>query len=217
MKLHCFHGFLGSSRDFATFQNTVVHDLYRLCEKAKDDTLTILDQEIPAGSMLLGYSFGGRLAMQLFLKNPDKYKKLYVLSAHGGLKDKAAKMQRVLFDQKCADKLRELSEEEFLSGWNSQALFSADEPIQSFPIKDKNVLARFFTEYGLSTQDYLLDELLAHKDKLHFFYGESDSKYVDYAKNIQNMGFQTSIIKNAGHRLLQSHSVEIRDIMRQNV
>lgn len=217
MKLHCFHGFLGSQKDFSLFQNTIIHDLYHLCEKSKDDVLNLLDAEIAPGSILLGYSFGGRLAMQLFLKNPDKYKKCFILSAHCGLKDKAAKMQRVLFDQKCADKLRELTEAEFLEGWNSQALFSHDQPIEKFPVNDKNVLARFFTEFGLSTQDYLLDELAEYKDKLHFFYGEKDSKYIDYAKNIQAMGFHTTLLENAGHRLLQSHSEQVRDIMRQNV
>ena len=215
--LHCFHGFLGSRYDFDSFQKTEIHDLYHLCEKSKDDLINLLDAEIPPGSMLLGYSFGGRLAMQLFLKNPDKYKKCFVISAHCGLKDKAAKMQRVLFDQKCADKLRELSEEEFLKGWNSQDLFKYDQPIEKFPIQDKNVMARFFTEYGLSTQDYLVDDLLEYKDKLHFFYGEKDSKYYDYAKNLQCMGFSVDIIKDGGHRLLQTNSEKIRDLMRTYV
>lgn len=218
MTLHCFHGFLGTRSDFSQFNNAVVHDLYRLCEKSKDDVLGLLGAEIPAGSVLLGYSFGGRLAMQLFLQNPDKYKQCIVISSHCGLKDKAAKMQRVLFDQKCADKLRELEEQEFLNGWNSQALFEFDRPITQFPIKDKNVLARFFTEFGLSTQDYLIDELMDFKDKIHFIYGEKDSKYLDYAQsNIKGMGFKTDILPNLGHRVLQNGSNEVLKIVRQYV
>lgn len=218
MSLHCFHGFLGSRSDFSQFSNATIHDLYQLCEKSKDDTLGLLDVEIPAGSILVGYSFGGRLAMQLFLKNPSKYKQCIVISSHCGLKDKAAKMQRVLFDQKCADKLRELEEDEFLKGWNSQALFSYDNPITQFPIKDKNILARFFTEYGLSTQDYLIDDLIQYKDKLHFIYGEKDQKYLEYAQsNIKAMGFKTDILPNVGHRVLQKASGDVLKIVRQYV
>jgi len=212
--IHCFHGFLGNQLDFKPFHNTQSYDLYELCEKPREELINELAQSIPANDTLLGYSFGGRLALQVFLKNPDKFKKCIVLSSHCGLKDKSIKMQRVLFEQKCAEKLRELSEEDFLKGWNSQALFSHDPPIDKYPTKNKSILARFFTEYGLSTQEYLIDDLLEHKDKLCFVYGEKDAKYVDYAtQNIKPLGFETFIIENAGHRLLKKHTEIIQSIV----
>lgn len=216
--LHCFHGFLGSRSDFNHFQDAKTYDLYTLCEKSKDDLVEELAQTIPAGDSLLGYSFGGRLALQVFMKNPDKFKQCIVLSAHCGLKDKAIKMQRVLFEQKCAEKLRELNEEEFLKGWNSQALFQADPPIEKYPTQNKNILARFFTEYGLSTQDYLLDDLVVYKDKLRFIYGEKDDKYREYALNdIKSRGFHTTIIPSAGHRVLKNHGEAISKLVGSNV
>lgn len=215
MSIYCFHGFLGSRDDFSHFNGAQKLDLYEICKESKEDVLKNLEQTIAPDSILVGYSFGGRLAMQLFVKNPDKYKGCVVISSHCGLKDRAHKMQRVLFDQKCADKVRLLDEKSFLDGWNSQPLFQCDKPIEKYPIQDKNILARFFTEFGLSTQDYLIDDLTVHKDKLHFIYGQDDIKYFEYAKNIQAMGFKTQIIPNCSHRVLQKNGALVYKIARQ--
>jgi pimeloyl-ACP methyl ester carboxylesterase len=214
MTIHAFHGFLGNTQDFAYIQNARTYDFNTLCEQNKDDLLNSMLEKTIAGDNLVGYSFGGRFAMQLFLKDPSRFKKVIIISSHCGLKDKSAKMQRVLFDQKCADKLRELSEEEFLNGWNSQEVFANDTAIERFPTKNKNILARFFTEYGLSTQDYLIDDLLEFKDKLVFLYGANDSKYSVYGReNIKSMGFETYIITGAGHRLHKTHGDQVLKVV----
>jgi esterase/lipase len=60
--IHVFHGFLGSPGDFEFLENENVrlHDLYQsIPETHADDTL-------------IGYSMGGRLAMELAKKNGFK-------------------------------------------------------------------------------------------------------------------------------------------------
>lgn len=214
MTIHTFHGFLGQPQDFSFIENSKPYDFNSLCSQNKDDLLKSILEQTSVGDSLVGYSFGGRFAMQLFLLDPRRFKKVIIISSHCGLQEKSAKMQRVLFDQKCADKLRELSEEDFLKGWNSQELFSKDAPIQKFPSDNKNTLARFFTEYGLSTQDYLVDELLNHKDKLVFLYGAEDIKYSVYGKDfIKNKGFETYILTGAGHRLHKTHQDQILKVV----
>ena len=82
------HGFLGTPQDFHPVLKNI-HIPYQAltlpghCNKPLD--LEKFEEEIPFKSTLVGYSLGGRIAMHLAKKYPEKIKKLIIVSAAPGL------------------------------------------------------------------------------------------------------------------------------------
>ena len=205
--LHCFHGFLGSPRDFDFLRSDydiVSYNLYQLCEEGPEKIVETVKKSMTAGpQIILGYSFGARLAMRIFLKLEAHFEKGIFMSGHLGLQDPLVKGKRVLFEQRWAEKIRVTNRDDFLELWNGLDLFKNDQDIVDHPQAEKEQLVRFFTEYGLSTQPYLVHHLIKYKEKLSFIYGEADLKYANYAQNeLRPAGFRVQFLPGAGHRSL---------------
>lgn len=200
MRLHCFHGFLGSENDFSFLQDRydiLTYDMAKLCSGTKEDALASLN--ISREDAILGYSFGARFALGAM----DRYrpKKLIMLAGHAGL-DEAQKEARRKIEAAFIAKVRELSFEAFLEYWNALSLFAYDRPIESKPI-NKSVMTNMFTEFALSAQKNYREMLLEEREKVLWVCGSLDEKYHSYTKEfIEPLGIHCEYIK-AGHRLLQ--------------
>lgn len=211
------HGFLGSPKDFDFLRSEL--DLYtpnldQYVSKSPDvlqhEILSEVDSE---NNILIGYSFGARLAIGLFLRTPEKFKKLILLGGHAGLKHKAERLERQKFEQSICLKIKESSFDQLLTFWNGLDLFEKDSPINS-EFKDPDVLQDYFKNYGLSKQPFYLDDLRENQSKVTWMFGAGDHKYVTYAK--ENLsGFNVNYIDNCGHRVL--HNSVAREIVIEEI
>lgn len=109
--------------------------------------------------------------------------------------------ERLKFEQKMITFINSLPSKDFIQFWNSLELFQNDQSIFPRPY-DKEVLIKYFDNFGLSKQPMLKTELLQFKEDIMILYGELDKKYLNYAQfNLSEFSFKK--IDNLGHRLLQ--------------
>lgn len=183
--IRVFHGFLGSPEDFSFLagEGVILHDLY---------------QEIPETDpedLLIGYSMGGRLAMELARRNG--FKKMILINAHPGLKSAEEKIVRSQWEDEVIERL---GSPEFLSWWNALPIFEADRPITGVPAGSKEI----FEKMRLSRQENFLPFLRENSFKVHWILGALDPKYSILAKELE--GFSLTLLPG-GHRLFQNPEI----------
>jgi 2-succinyl-6-hydroxy-2,4-cyclohexadiene-1-carboxylate synthase len=184
MHLLFLHGFLGNKRDW----DSVIRHLPFRC--------TALDlpghgegQTDLFGAMrelesfhLVGYSMGGRLALQY----PGKVESLTLLSTHLGLKSGHA--ERLLHDEQIAKEILEMPIDAFLKKWYDQPLFRTLREKMDIcsmrKVQNREGLAEAVVRYSLAHQaDYSGRECLR-------LVGEHDEKYQDR---------NATVVPDAGH------------------
>ena len=191
--IRVFHGFLGSPSDFQFLAGAgiVLHDLYREAPMTS------------ASDILIGYSMGGRLAMELAKKNG--FRKLILINSHPGLTDDKEREIRSLWEEEVLERL--VDPVTFLSWWNSLPLFRHDRPLTTVP-DDSDKL---FKKMLLSRQENFLPFLTENRDKVHWILGENDPKYSALKEKLQD--FDVTMVRG-GHRLFQ-HPEKILPLIRE--
>ncbi len=102
MILTFLHGFLGSPLDW---QDLDLPGLFLTLpgHQGRPLDLSLLEKEIPKKTTLIGYSLGGRLAMDFAHRFPERIERLIILSANPGLEK--GKEERIEWDEKWAQLL----------------------------------------------------------------------------------------------------------------
>ncbi len=126
----------------------------------------------------IGYSMGGRIALQL----TDLCASTTAISAHPGLSDAKEKEQRLLLDSVWIDQLRTLPFELFLERWYAQPLFASlhNKPDLLQKILSRRIhqnpehLATMMEQLSLAKQPRTSPEILS---STCFIFGELDEKY----------------------------------------
>lgn len=202
--IHVFHGFLGSPEDFSFLpgEDVVLHDLYKM-QSFPD----ITEQDV-----LIGYSMGGRIALEIAHAVSFRLKKLVLISAHPGIQTAQERTVRIKFENEILEKLKTLPREEFLAWWNELPIFSADRPI-TVTSHRYELSADLFEKHRLSKQKNFLPFLKAHPEKLLYIAGTQDKKYLELVENIIGPeGLKVKTI-SGGHRLFQK-STELLKILK---
>jgi len=188
------HGFLGAKEDWEKMWDVLNHSFFCLgfdlpghgsSPGISPDYLRILSQEIKdsvaSAPILIGYSLGGRLALQLAEADPSGYSHVILLSAHTGIQDQKEREARLIFDLKWIDKLKSLTMDAFLKEWYEQPLFRSlhkkPDLLQSIlkkrGIQDPQRMAEVLWMLSAARQKAI--------DSFHprtlFLYGEEDEKY----------------------------------------
>jgi len=154
---------------------------------------------------LVGYSMGGRLALQYARKFPDQIASLSILSAHPGLQTPIEKKLRLEQDAKWAAKLLDLPIDEFLTQWYDQILFKSFKPDFSMRREhDPKALAATMIEYSLGYQEFYQP-----KEALYLV-GEKDEKYRAIYKFAQ-------VIPNTGHVIHLENPKAVAEALKQRI
>jgi 2-succinyl-6-hydroxy-2,4-cyclohexadiene-1-carboxylate synthase len=174
------HGFLGSKEDFIPLTDHLKGDFHCCAPDLTTPTsiLEALRQLQPLPTFLIGYSMGGRVALQLAAQ--AKMCKLILLSAHPGLTSEKELAQKRIEDSNWAKLLETLPLPEFLERWYAQPLFATLKSKQTLfePLLQRRLLinpsahANLLKKFGLGSQISLVLPTEAT-----FIYGEEDLKY----------------------------------------
>lgn len=200
--IHVFHGFLGSPDDFSFLQREGVclHDLYKM------ESLPKISQD----DILIGYSMGGRIALEIAYQCQFQLKKIVLINAHPGLETHEERSEREIFENKVQEKLEGLSKDEFLKWWNALPIFSGDSPISTS--EERFVKSPYLFERNrLSKQKYFLPQMEEHKNQILYIVGKEDMKYMELALGvIAPLGIKVKTVPG-GHRAFQqgSHIVKV--------
>ncbi len=196
------HGFLGQKEDWNPLL-THLPDVESTCidlPYGADDIALAIKEMVPKAKFVIGYSAGGRIALELKTRFPEDYGRIIALSAHPGLKTEEEKKARSLIDQKWVHLLKTAPFEDFLEQWYSQELFTS---LKNHP-QFQTILARRKTQNPLHLAQFLEHYSLAKKSNSEIFpstifaHGKEDLKY---AMLYRKLVTTTRIfpIENAGH------------------
>jgi pimeloyl-ACP methyl ester carboxylesterase len=75
------------------------------------------------GSVVVGYSMGGRMALHAVLRDPRFYRGLVTVGAHAGIEDKAARASRRVHDAEFAAWIERSPVRAIVEKWEAQPIF----------------------------------------------------------------------------------------------
>lgn len=150
---------------------------------------------------LVGYSMGGRLAMQYAEANLEKIATLTLLSAHTGLIQKEERLQQdLLWAQKITH-----SFDDFLTEWYDQPIFAGFTPDLTMRKKQNpESLAKALVHFSLGKQPVLTPKNAC------FVVGEKDQKY-------RKLYPDAIVVPNAGHMVHYEQPAIVAQIIKNRL
>ncbi len=224
------HGFLGSSADWAETIPAlderfycVAPDLpghgaslglppeYYTIEGTTQALLGLLDELHIERAALAGYSMGGRLALYLALRHPDRCSCLSLESASPGIDGATERRMRREADERRASALESGDFEDFLANWYRQPLFASlsrherlvEAMIEDRSHNDPGELARSLRGMGAGNQPSSWRELAGLRVPILAVAGALDEKYAEIAHRMAaiNPRVRTAVVPGAGHNV----------------
>ncbi|BCJ86309.1 2-succinyl-6-hydroxy-2,4-cyclohexadiene-1-carboxylate synthase [Effusibacillus dendaii] len=224
------HGFTGSSRTWQPhvscwnpFFRTITVDLighgdsdsphdadrYRM-EACVADLLELMNQLQIDRFGLLGYSMGGRVALQLANAAPERVAALVLESASPGIADAAERKARIANDNALADRIERDGILPFIDYWQSIPLFQSQQKLPEDirkGLREQRLrnspagLANSLRGMGTGMQSPLHDRLQELDMPVLLIAGEWDDKYVSIGHKMNNRlpRSRLEVVPNAGH------------------
>jgi len=229
------HGFLGSAADWlpvahrlrATWHCTMVdlpgHGRALTPEHPKLYTLRGAAQAVLDGVQrpvhLVGYSMGGRLALQLALQHPERFQSLTLISASPGLPLTAERAARRRADDALAAELEQQGVNAFLTTWYAQNLFGN---LQRKPalwrrlltrrrMNSATELARMLRGSSVGRQPSRWAQLKKLRLPVLLLAGQQDGKYVQLMRqmSVHIPGAELCVVPGAGHAVVEEQPAQV--------
>ncbi len=170
-----------------------------------DETADLLVEVLPSEPFILGgYSFGGRVALHVARRYPERLSHLVLLSATLGIRDEAERRVRRARDEALADHVEEIGADAFLEEWLAQPMFASlprDAQERQSRSRDAKGLATSLRLAGTGTQQWLGEALRTFDRPSLALAGGSDTKFVLEARRLQDALTRSSsaVVANCGH------------------
>jgi 2-succinyl-6-hydroxy-2,4-cyclohexadiene-1-carboxylate synthase len=157
-------------------------------------------------SLLLGYSMGGRLAMNACVHRPSLWSGVIAVGADPGLISDDARANQLQKDLEWARRFRTEDIQELLVEWDELPVFCGRSNCASREISelDSEKISRFFDVFSKARQGNMLPMLRKLKTPpLLYISGCDDIKYTKIGQDLAAhcMPVRHQIIPNAGHRV----------------
>jgi len=159
---------------------------------------------------LLGYSMGGRLALNYAVTFPEDIRGLILESSTAGIKNDDERSKRYESDMKLVEYIESHSIEDFIELWSDQELFYTQLRFSNDKLKmmKKKKAAANKTGYANSLRGFssgimppVHDQLKKIPVKVLLITGDLDSKYTGINARIAKRFFKAKhkIVRNSGH------------------
>ncbi len=151
---------------------------------------------------LVGYSLGGRVAMNFACQPRAGLRGLIVEGGHPGLQDEASRQARLINDSAWAERFRREPLAQVFADWYQQPVFASLDAAQRaslVALRRRNngaTLAAMLEATSLARQADLRPSLQARDFPFHYLCGERDAKFRAIA---QALAADIHIIHHAGH------------------
>lgn len=224
------HGFLGSREDWAEIIEVLQEDFLCLApdlpghggsvglpypdaytiEGAAREVTALLDGLGISRVALVGYSMGGRLALHLALRCPERFSGLLLESSSPGIESEEERDARREADERRARSLESGGLEGFLEEWYRQPLFASlrrredllGRTVEHRLSNDPHELARSLRAMGTGNQKPLWDELARIAVPVLAIAGELDEKYSGICSRMRTEGgVSMAVVPGAGHNV----------------
>jgi 2-succinyl-6-hydroxy-2,4-cyclohexadiene-1-carboxylate synthase len=232
------HGFMGSGRDFEGIVPFLVDRWSCLCldlpghggslldmdaaytmPQTANLVIEVLDHFSIGVANLYGYSLGGRLALYLALRFPQRFAQVILESASAGLESREQRLARQERDRQLATALV-TDFAQFLQVWYDQPLFATlrahpqfsriwQDRLQNHP----HYLAKSLISIGTGNQPSLWQELGNVVPELRLLVGEKDRKFVQLNQRMAALcpAAKLSLVPDSGHNVHQENPIAVID------
>ena len=173
--------------------------------------LEVLEGAGVGRATIVGYSMGGRLALYLALRHPDRCAGLFLESASPGLEGVEERAARRRADEEKAARLEGGDFPGFLHDWYRQPLFAPlarDEGLLRQTVEDKRrndpaELARALRGMGTGSQPSLWNELPDLRVPALTVAGGLDGKFVGISRRMASINpeMRPAVVPGAGHNV----------------
>jgi 2-succinyl-6-hydroxy-2,4-cyclohexadiene-1-carboxylate synthase len=166
-----------------------------------EERLGELSAAAPPGSAMAGYSMGGRLALHLAVREPERLAALAVVGASAGIEDVGARRERAAADEELAAWMEGQPIEAVVERWESQPVFAGQPPELVAAQRPGRLshepagLARLLRSAGQGALAPVWDEVDRLPVPLLAIAGERDERYVAAARRLG----EARIVPGAGH------------------
>lgn len=162
---------------------------------------------------LFGYSLGGRLALGILARYPERFQHAVVVSAQAGLRTSAERAARREGDARWARLLRERGLEGFVDAWQALPLWASQAALPAGARQaqralrlrhDAEGLARSLLRHGLGEMPDFRPQLAKAQTRVDLLVGERDEKFVALGQELAALipGARLTVAPGAGHNLL---------------
>jgi 2-succinyl-6-hydroxy-2,4-cyclohexadiene-1-carboxylate synthase len=172
-----------------------------------EERLAEIAAAAPPGSVLVGYSLGGRLVLHAALREPERYSALVIVGASAGIEHASERAERRAADEALAAWIEQRPIEEVVDRWEAQHVFStqarelvaAQRPgrLSHHP----RLLARLLRSAGQGTLEPVWDRLAELAPPLLAIAGERDERYAAAARRLARDAphGEARLVPGAGH------------------
>jgi 2-succinyl-6-hydroxy-2,4-cyclohexadiene-1-carboxylate synthase len=162
---------------------------------------------------LLGYSLGGRLALGILAREPQRFRHALIISAHPGLAGDDERAARRQGDLGFVDVLRERGLPAFVDVWQALPLWASQGGLPEAAKQaqreqrlrhEAEGLAQSLIHHGLGEMPNLRPLLKNVRTRVDLLVGERDVKFVTLARELSEIipDARLTIAPDAGHNLL---------------
>jgi 2-succinyl-6-hydroxy-2,4-cyclohexadiene-1-carboxylate synthase len=238
------HGFMGSSADWREAMSLIGDRAFCIAvdlpghgsslgfppdayttEGAARAVIDTLDRLEVERTSIAGYSMGGRLALYLSLRCPERCSGLFLESASPGLESEQEQASRRAADEAKAKRLESGDFDAFLLDWYRQPLFAPlarDEGLlrQTIEARRRNdpvELARSLRGMGAGNQPSLWGELKGLAVPALVVAGGLDEKYARISSRMANISqrIEPVVIPGVGHNVRAEAPTEYAALLRR--
>lgn len=135
-----------------------------------------LAQRIAAPITVVGYSLGGRLALGIACRYPEKVQRLVLIGTHPGLDGPDTRLERMANDDALADELEREGMQTFFDLWDAQPLFER-RPAPDRRGLEASALAAAMRAFSLGRMPSRWLELSKLRMPVTWVAGEHDEKF----------------------------------------
>jgi 2-succinyl-6-hydroxy-2,4-cyclohexadiene-1-carboxylate synthase len=169
----------------------------------------------------VGYSMGGRLALQLAVASPARVERLVLVSATAGIEDDEERAARRAADAQRADEIERDGVAAFLEGWLSTPMFITLTPaaadLQARRANTAAGLAASLRLAGTGAQTSLWPDLAALPMPVLIVAGALDDKFAAIATRMAASipAAELAIVAGAGHAVHLERQDDFVDVLRR--
>lgn len=192
------HGFLGCPDDWNLLTEKLPGPYEALASPA----------HIEEPVTLIGYSMGGRLALDFAAHHPKLIESLVILSANPGIDDPEEREARRKWDAQWCDIIRDEGLEAFLDKWYAQPLFNELRKRADFPEilerrrqNDPEEVIATFKRFSPGVLPSYWEAIEKFSFPTLFLFGDRDIKYHLIRNKLAKLGVNTDLIPNSGHAI----------------
>ncbi|NGX57353.1 MAG: 2-succinyl-6-hydroxy-2,4-cyclohexadiene-1-carboxylate synthase [Chlamydiae bacterium] len=156
--------------------------------------------------ILVGYSFGGRLALHALIQNPEAWCGAVLISTNPGLTSVFEKQMRLEQDRNWAKKFLTDPWELLMNDWNNQSVFQSSFVSRREQDYERGDLHRALTQWSLGHQENLRSVISQIPIPILWVNGELDTKFRKLSESLtlSHPKSRFCIAPQVGHRIISA-------------